>query len=272
MVTAVDGERRFPFGANWWSYLQSVDEGKIAAAQKALTDALGAAGWAGRRFLDAGCGSGIHALAARRLGATVTAFDYDPQSVACAEWLKNRFAPGDPLWTVGPGSVLDENFMGGLGDFDVVYSWGVLHHTGRMWDALARAAARVAPGGRLFIALYNDQGFLSRAWRAVKRTYVSGRAGRWAVKAVFIPLLAARAVAAGVLKHGGPLGQFRAYRKNRGMSLYHDWIDWLGGYPFEVATPAAVTAFLSARGFRLTTLLPTRSFGCNQFVYERGAA
>ena len=271
-MTSPAAPPRFPFGDNWWSYLQSVDEDKIAAARQALTDALGPDGWAGRRFLDAGCGSGIHALAARRLGARGTAFDYDPQSVACAEWLKNRFAPGDPLWTNGPGSVLDEKFMDELGTFDVVYSWGVLHHTGRMWDALGHAANRVAPEGRLFVALYNDQGILSRAWRAVKRTYVSGRAGRWAVKAVFVPALALRAVAAGVLKHGGPLGQFRSYRHNRGMSLYHDWIDWLGGYPFEVATPEAVTAFLSARGFRLTKLIPTRSFGCNQFVFERGAA
>lgn len=272
MTTSSVDTARFSFGENWWNYLQSIDEGKIDAAKKALTDALGSDGWDGRRFFDVGCGSGIHALAARRLGARVTAFDYDPRSVACAEWLKNRFAPGDPLWTVGPGSVLDEDFMNGQGVHDVVYSWGVLHHTGRMWDALDNVSRSVAPGGRLFIALYNDQGFLSKGWRQVKRTYCRGRWGRWLVKAIFVPGLALRAVVAGVVKHGGPLGQFRAYRQNRGMSLYHDWIDWLGGYPFEVATPAAVEKFLAGRGFHLKTLIPTRRFGCNQFVFEKDRA
>lgn len=262
----------FGFGENWKNYLSTLDDGKIREAERALSEMLGATDLNGLSFLDAGCGSGVHALAARRLGARVVAFDYDPQSVACARWLKECFAPGDALWDIEQGSVLDAAAMERRGLFDVVYSWGVLHQTGRMWDALDIVSRSVAPGGRLFIALYNDQGFLSRAWRVVKRTYVSGRVGRWAVKVVFIPLLALRAAAAGVLKHGGPLGQFRAYRQNRGMSLYHDWIDWLGGYPFEVATPAAVEKFLAGRGFRLKTLIPTRSFGCNQFVFEKDRA
>lgn len=261
--------RRFRFGDNWWAYLRTLDEEKISEAQRALSATLGLSDLRNRRFLDAGCGSGIHALAARRLGAQVVAFDYDPQSVACARWLKERFAPGDPLWNIEEGSVLDGPAMAGRGLFDVVYCWGVLHHTGRMWDALDTVSRSVALGGRLFIALYNNQGLLSRGWHLVKWTYCRGRWGRWLVLAIFLPLLALRAVVAGMVKHGGPLGQFRDYRKNRGMSLYHDWIDWLGGYPFEVATPAAVEDFLTARGFLLRTLIPTRSFGCNQFVFEK---
>src|SRR5690606_102989 len=125
----------------------------------------------GLRFLDIGSGSGLSSLAARRLGARVHSFDYDPESVACTAELRRRFFPGSPDWTVERGSALDAGYLRGLGSFDIVYSWGVLHHTGRMWEGLANAALPVAEGGRLFVAIYNDTGTQSRRWRWIKRTY-----------------------------------------------------------------------------------------------------
>ena len=125
-----------------------------------------------RTFLDIGCGSGLFSLAARRLGASVHSFDFDEQSVACARELKRRYFPDDPDWRIEAGSVLDAAYMKGLGEFDVVYSWGVLHHTGAMWVALEQAIGRVASGGgKLFIAIYADQGWKSRAWWFVKLFY-----------------------------------------------------------------------------------------------------
>src|SRR5450631_3604007 len=160
---------RFRFGANWTRFLTVVDGARIAAAQTSLREMLGVSSLQGRRFLDIGCGSGLFSLAARSLGAEVHSFDFDPQAVACAQELKQRYFPGDSAWRVDEGSVLDSEFVNGLGQFDVVYSWGVLHHTGSMWVAMENAISRVAnPQGTLFIAIYNDQGWKSHAWWFVK--------------------------------------------------------------------------------------------------------
>ena len=126
----VTAGRRFSFGRNWASFLKRLNEARIAEAEKNLIEFLGEKSLAGRSFLDVGSGSGLSSLAARRLGATVTSFDYDSQSVACTEELRRRYLPDDPSWIVEQGSVLDTEYLAGLGQFDIVYSWGVLHHTG----------------------------------------------------------------------------------------------------------------------------------------------
>jgi hypothetical protein len=54
------------------------------------------------------------------------------------------------------------------------------------------------------------------------------------------------------------------------MSPWRDLVDWVGGYPFEVSTPAEVFAFFKARGFALRRLMTVGgAHGCNQFVFER---
>ena len=162
---------RFAFGENWRRFLSVLDESRIREAEDSLRHMLQVQDLAGKSFLDIGCGSGVFSLAARRLGARVESFDYDPQSVACASELRRRYFPGDTQWNIAEGSALDTAYLSRLGRFDVVYSWGVLHHTGAMWQALDNAAWLVAPNGKLFIAIYNDQGKISDRWRAVKRTY-----------------------------------------------------------------------------------------------------
>ena len=125
----------------------------------------------GARVLDIGCGSGIHALAFTRLGASsVTAIDIDPASVATTRATLERFAP-DADYRCEVANVLQPESMP-EGDFDIVYSWGVLHHTGAMWDAVDAAWQLTQPGGLLAIALYVYTPFCG-AWRVEKKIYTS---------------------------------------------------------------------------------------------------
>jgi 2-polyprenyl-3-methyl-5-hydroxy-6-metoxy-1,4-benzoquinol methylase len=67
------------------------------------------------------------------LGAKVYSFDFDSNSVECTQILKNKYHIENNSWRVDEGSVLDLDYLTKLGKFDIVYSWGVLHHTGKMW-------------------------------------------------------------------------------------------------------------------------------------------
>lgn len=274
MAQVAHGEPRFAFGKNWARFLSMVDDQRIAVAERSLREMLETADLAGRSFLDVGCGSGLFSLAARRLGARVHAFDDDPEAVGCAQELRRRYGGGD-AWTVERGSILDQAYVASLGPFDVVYAWGVLHHTGAMWRALDNAAAVVAPGGRLFIAIYNDQGALSVAWRAIKRTYnVLPEALRLPFALLVAVPLEAKALAAALLtlRPWRYVQSWLRYGANRGMSHWHDLVDWVGGYPFEVAKPEAVLDFCRARGFSLAKLKTCGGkLGCNEFVFVKTA-
>ncbi len=260
---------RFDFGSNWARFVERVGESQIAAAEEELKHMLGVDRLDGQRFLDAGSGSGLSSLAACRMGATVVSFDHDRGSVASTSELRERFADADK-WTVTAGSILDEGFLRGLGTFDVVYSWGVVHHTGAMWKAVDNLMPLVAPGGTFFIAIYNDQGWKSRVWRRVKKVYnASPRLVRYGlVAAVAIPLWGFK-IARDAL-HGTPLKSWKQYYTTRGMSPVTDVVDWVGGYPFEVASPGKVIDYCRKRGFdEVHTSSVGKRLGCNEFVFRR---
>jgi 2-polyprenyl-3-methyl-5-hydroxy-6-metoxy-1,4-benzoquinol methylase len=166
-------EARFEFGANWRRFLDTLDDRRIRTAEESLRNMLGGSDLTDRSFLDVGCGSGLFSLAARNLGAKVHSFDYDPHSVECARLLRQRYRAQDPEWTIEQGSALDEAYMAALGQHDIVYSWGVLHHTGDMWRALELTSKLVKPGGTLFLSIYNDQGLPSKRWLQIKRYYAT---------------------------------------------------------------------------------------------------
>ena len=261
---------RFAFGDNWRSFLETVDEQRVDGAVRAIAESLGGGRLDGLSVLDAGSGSGLSSLAALRLGARrVHSFDYDPASVACTAEIRRRFAPDAAQWTVEQGSALDRAYVARLGLFDLVYSWGVLHHTGALWDALDVVQSAVAPGGRLLVAIYNDQGGASRRWRTVKRIYCGSAAGRASMTAAFYPYFALGALVGDLRGGRNPIARYRG-RLERGMSPLHDWRDWLGGYPFEVARPEQVFDFCRARGFTLQHLRTCGGgLGCNEFVFRR---
>lgn len=262
---------RFAFGRNWRRFLDVLTPERIDGARRSLLDALGEERLLGRSFLDVGCGSGLFSLAALRAGAArVHSFDFDPDSVACAIMLRGQF-PGASRWTLEQGSVLDDSLVSRLGaSWDVVYAWGVLHHTGDLWRALGNTASLVAPGGALVVAIYNHQGARSRFWHAVKRLYNRGPLGRTAVVGTFVPYFVAAGLAVDLRDRANPLRRYLDYQDCRGMSRLHDWLDWLGGLPYEPARPEAVFAFCRARGFTLERLR-TADAGCNEFVFVRQA-
>lgn len=261
---------RFEFGRNWRSFLDSVDERRIDEAGQSLRAMLHREDLRGLTFLDAGAGSGLFSLAAARLGARrVLSFDYDPQCVECADLLRARYGSGLGEWTVELGDVLAAEYMRQLGRFDVVYSWGVLHQTGDMWRALEHVAEATAPGGLLYLSIYNHQPWLTPCWTLVKRLYNRGpRALR--------PLLASGYLAARwplrwlSAAKGGSNAPERPPRSPRGMSAWHDAVDWVGGYPFETAAPEAVFRFFRDRRFQLQELTTVGGgSGCNEFVLLR---
>jgi 2-polyprenyl-3-methyl-5-hydroxy-6-metoxy-1,4-benzoquinol methylase len=264
---------RFEFGKNWARFLAVLDDDRIVAAERALQEMLRSPTLEGRRFLDIGSGSGLSSLAARRLGARVHSFDYDPASVACTSELRRRYFPSDTQWTVERGSALDAAYLRSLGPFDVVYSWGVLHHTGAMWDALANAAIPVGAGGKLFVAIYNDTGTQSLRWRWIKRTYNALPRVARVPFAVAVTLPQELKTFVRTTVRGRPadyVRQWTDYSRLRGMSRWRDILDWVGGYPYEFATPDQIFEFYRARGFTLDNMkCGGVGLGCNELVFER---
>ena len=257
----IDAGERFAFGDNWAQFLKVLDEQRIKEAVESLKNMLEVEDLNGKSFLDIGSGSGLFSLAARRLGAKVFSFDYDPQSVACTKELKKRYFDNDKDWTVESGSVLDAEYLNRLGKFDIVYSWGVLHHTGNMWVALKNVQANVANNGKLFIALYNHQPFASKYWTFVKKTYNKYRISRL----LFIFIHSLYPILPSIL-----LKTIQNRKYPRGMNVWYDLYDWLGGYPFEVSTPQQIFEYYKSSGYRLTKIKTVGGkLGCNEYVFQR---
>jgi SAM-dependent methyltransferase len=266
-------ETRFEFGRNWNAFLGSVNEQRIESSIASIKSMLGRERLDGLTFLDVGCGSGLSSLAARRLGCSVLSFDFDLDSVACTEELRRRFATDDPLWSIERGSALDEEYLRQLGTFDIVYSWGVLHHTGDMNRAIAMVSKQVASGGALFLAIYHDQGSASRRWSLIKRTYHRLPSG---LRPVWVAMIAGcyefKFALARLMRGNNPL-PFEDWHKkadDRGMSAWYDWVDWVGGWPFEVASPDQIINPLCRSGFSLTQIKTVgNGWGCNEYVFRK---
>lgn len=263
---------RFEFGKNWASFLKTLNQKRIDVAQESLKEMLEVKDIEGKSFLDIGCGSGLFSLAAKNMGARhVRSFDYDEQAVRCAQALKQNYYADDKDWLIDLGDVLDSQYVDSLGRFDFVYSYGVLHHTGDMLKALANTARTVEDGGKLVIAIYNDQGNISKMWLAIKKLY--NRLPIWA-KPVFTAIFVPGAEAPYVfqdLKNGKvPWSHWSEYYQRRGMSRMHDIIDWVGGLPFEVARPDQIFDLFRSKGFRLDRLITCGGgHDNNQFVFTK---
>jgi SAM-dependent methyltransferase len=244
-----DEALRFGFGANWADYVEKhFSEERLAIAQRHLLEFLKLPDLKGRSFLDIGCGSGLHSLSAWRAGARpLFSFDYDPQSVATTRLLRKM--AGDPAdWQVVQGSVLDDAFMQSLPTADIVYSWGVLHHTGQMWKAINNAGSRTHDKSLFYIALYASDAFTEPTpeyWLNVKREY--NRAPYLKKRWMDWKYAWNHSIRDHLKAGKNPLTFIRAHQKSRGMSYWHDIRDWLGGYPMEFAGNKETEVFCRER-------------------------
>jgi len=271
----MDKEPLFSFGRNWQAFLRNFDEDRVKNAEFSLTDFLNVPDLRGKSFLDIGCGSGLFSYAAFKLGAKrLVSFDVDPFSVECCKYLHGK--AGTPShWEVTEGSILDPGFLEGLGTFDIVYSWGVLHHTGRMWDAIDNSARLVNAGGCYYIALYNkilsrngSTSWIHPFWLKIKQTY-----NRHPGLATYVlePLAMAAYMSMVVARLENPVTHLKNYKSHRGMSWKTDATDWLGGYPYEFATVEEVFKFVKStfQEFNLMNIKVTSGRGLNWFLFQR---
>jgi SAM-dependent methyltransferase len=254
---------RFAFGDNWKAFSQRIGpqeyEKAKASVQRFVPDLQG------KTFLDVGCGSGLFSMAASSLGASqVVGFDVDPASVEASRALLDKVAAWDIAIRTdrvrfAVESILNPNLA--RSQYDVVYSWGVLHHTGEMRKAFEAVKDLVRPGGRLVIAIYNRH-WTAPIWKAIKWTYV--KLPRFLRPLIVWPILLVKFLVAILVLRQNP------FNRDRGMRYYTDIVDWVGGYPYEYASIQEVTAFFRARGFKLVKAIPTRGFtGCNEFLFEK---
>ena len=260
--------RAFDFGENWKRFSDNaLDSERFRQAQEHFADLTTGLPLAGSKFLDIGFGQGLSLLAAAQAGADVCGLDINPK---CSDVLfenARRFGCTPVRARIAVGSILDQESIDRVRawapeGFDIVHSWGVLHHTGAIWTAIDRACSLVRPGGHLVLAIYNRH-WSSPAWTAVKRAYVGSPALlQTAMTVAFVPVIY---VAKLLATRRNPL------RKQRGMDFYYDVVDWIGGYPYEYASRSQVERFVRGRRF-----VPKRfvaagvPIGCNEFVFLKG--
>jgi SAM-dependent methyltransferase len=255
-----DTSERFAFGKNWEAFLSKYTSERLKIAQQRLLNLLRLSDLEGKTFLDIGSGSGLHSLAAWSSGAAnVLSFDYDINSVNATRTLWEKAGKPDN-WRILQGSVLDAPFMRSLGSFDIVYSWGVLHHTGDMWQAIRNARLPLSENGVFCIALYSNTNYQNgtlhgsptpEEWLRIKQKYNKAstykkrlmeyaevwRCNLWPFRRN--PLRFVRACIA--------LGRnIYGYKKYRGMDFMTDVRDWLGGWPMDFVKESAMTHFCKA--------------------------
>jgi len=263
-------KKHFSFGKNWQNFLKSLNSEKIENAKKSLVDFLGGEEKIkDKSFIDIGCGSGLFSLAAFKLGASeIISVDIDEFSISCTNHLKEK--ENNPSnWKITRGSALNENFLKSLGQFDIVYSWGVLHHSGNMYRSFENILFLMKPLGIFYLAIYNNnknkwKEGTSNFWYKIKKIY--NNSGIF-TKKIILYFYTAYFILGLIANGKNPVSYIKNYKSNRGMNWYTDIIDWLGGYPYEYATPDEIINFFGKRNILCKRLLYRDNIGCSEYLF-----
>ena len=232
----------FSFGKNWEQFIRTnFSEERIEIARQHLLNFLDMRDLAGKYFLDIGCGSGIHSLAAFKSSAQrIASFDVDPYSVATTQKIHEMYG-SPPNWQVIHGSILEDTFLRTVEPADIVYSWGVLHHTGNLWQAIRNAATFLKPGSIFYIAIY-DKTPDTPYWIDIKKKYNrSTGLGKKLMEFSYVWRAFFKTASLSRIKQS--IAYINNYKKSRGMEFWTDVKDWLGGWPYEPATQEEICSF-----------------------------
>lgn len=268
--------KQFSFGRNWTRLLRKIEDSdsydrRIKVIKSTMLKFTKLPDFSGKTFMDIGCGIGLFSLAAYQLGATkVLSTDVDRASLDCTRKIKKKFARDAKNWRIINASILDNKWLKNQDKCNIVYSYGVLHHTGDMWTSLDNAAKLVNKNGFLYIAIYNKYKglpFSSEQWNKIKGFY--SRRNFIIRKIMEVGYITGYTLGL-ILTGNNPISYFRKYKSNdRGMNLFVDATDWLGGFPYEFASVKEITSFHKERGFRLVNKKLTNREGLNIYFFQR---
>ncbi|MDD2902157.1 MAG: class I SAM-dependent methyltransferase [Syntrophales bacterium] len=263
---------QFDFGKNWQLFSEhALTPEKVRQARRDFARLLQGIDLKGKSFLDIGFGQGLSLLIATAMDARTVGCDINPTCGEVLEANKRLFFPEVAAAPVPViiGSILADAVLAdlrraspeGTGLYDLVHSWGVLHHTGNMELALKNAASLVKPGGYLILALYNRH-WTSPLWLGIKYLYhKSPPLLRQGMIHLFYPLIY---LAKLVITGENPRKQ------TRGMDFYYNVVDWVGGYPYEYAPREEIIARLQPLGLEIQRFIPAQvPTGCNEFIFRK---
>jgi len=258
--------RSFDFGENWLAYSKTaLTSERILSSREAFKKLISGIPIEGKTFLDVGFGQGLSSLCAAQLGAQVYGIDINQKNVKAFEVTKRSFEIlGSERMDMCVGSILLTEDIKPLQEkqargFDIVHSWGVLHHTGDMAQAFENCRKLVKKNGAFIVAIYNRH-WSSPIWRLIKKFYCSSpKLLQRTLITIFIPIIFLAKFAV-TLKN--PL------KSERGMDFFIDIVDWVGGYPYEYASINDIQALADRHGHEAPRIekakVPT---GCNEFVF-----